>query len=219
MLRNAIIACLVVLNVTVWLGPAETLMARSGDTYGAVVMLEQVDDLVAAGDLGGALRTLHKIVEAYPDNSAYHYELGAFQHMHADFLSQNENMNKADLARAAQEQLRRARDLAPEDIHLASNYAVRLMDVEFFGGVIERKKILEAWDRVRTLTMKRQHSVAEQYYYANSVANVLIQQARVEARFGNRDAALALIDEARSFSPHIRIPRTFFEQNAVTTTP
>lgn len=216
MLRIATIASLVVLNVAVWLGPAETLLARSGDTYAVSAHLERVDDRVGEGDLGGALHLLQQLVDTYPDNAVYRYELGVFQHMHADFLSTHEKMDMRELARTAHAHMQRACELAPDDAQLASNCAVLLMDVGFFGDVVARDDLMTAWERVRYHATARQDSGAEWHFYADSVANVLLQQARIEARFGNIQAARMLVDEARAYSPRIHIPKAFIEHNRET---
>lgn len=206
MLRWATIASLVVLNLSIWYGPFESIRATTADCDGAAPNTPYAELLANEGDLDAALRAYRQAVSARPEDPAAHFEFALFCYMHADYLREEAGWPADNIVLTVWDGFYRARRLAPDNFELASQYALYLMDTEFFGKSVTRDQTLEAWDHVIALIQERHFEEPAWPFFTERLGYALLQRARTESRFGETEKAQATLAEVRTLSPDFRIP-------------
>lgn len=205
MLRWATIASLVVLNLSIWYGPFEAYRGTAAETKGGADT-PHAELLANRGELGAALGAYQQAVTRAPKDPSAHFAYGLFCYMHDDFLRDELKWPAARVVLTVQEEFFQARSLDADSFDRASQYALYLMDTEFFGGTVTRDQTLEAWDHVIALIQKRHVEDPAWPFFTERLGYALLQRARTESRFGEVEKAQATLAEVRTLSPDFRIP-------------
>jgi hypothetical protein len=205
MLRWATIACLVAVNLSIWYGPFEAFRGTAAETNNGADTLH-AEILANCGELDAALRAYQQAVNSAPNNPSVHFEYALFCYMYKDFLRDEVKWPKARVVLTVQEEFLRARSLDGDSFDRASQYALYLMDTEFFGGTVTRDQTLEAWDHVIALILERHVEDPAWPFFTERLGYALLQRARTESCFGETDKVRATLEEVRTLSPNFRIP-------------
>lgn len=214
MIRMATIAFLIVINVSVWIGPAETILDRSVDAVATPPGLEAVEMEIVRENFRGALALLNELVAAEPENGAYRYELAMFCYLYSDFMLGEAGWSRDTLIETVQRNLRHARRLQPDDYELARQYARLQIDEQFLDNDIPREAALEAWQYTLESAIARHDTEPEWYGYPHEAAHALLNMARVEARYGNAELAQGYLDRIPAFAPDFRVPENVIQIHA-----
>ena len=206
MLRWATIASLVVLNLSIWYGPFESIRATTAAGDGTTPNTPRAELLAHEGDLDAALTAYREAVSARPEDPAAHFEYALFCYMYADYLRDEAGWRTENIVLTVRDGFYRARQLAPDNFELASQYALYLMDTEFFGKSITRDQTLEAWDHVIALIQARHREDSAWPFFTERLSYAMLQRARTESRYGETANAQATLAEVRKLSPDFRIP-------------
>lgn len=212
MLRIATIALLVAVNVSVWLGPAETFVNSGSAILSGSPSLEQAEGYAVQGELDRALAEYQLLVELNPESSACRYEYGIFCYINGYYLQHEAGWSGERLAETVLEQLLRARNLSAGDHELAVKYAYLVLDEDFFGPNIGREQAIEAWKYILASVRQRHANDPAHYITPFDEAHALLQLARIESRFGDEFAAAAYIRNVRAIAPDFRIPMELAER-------
>ncbi len=70
MLRTLALTSLVLLNLLVWLGPADHIKNRLADKDGLAASLDEAIRLANDGNVEAALQAYRSLLDAHPDNAA-----------------------------------------------------------------------------------------------------------------------------------------------------
>jgi hypothetical protein len=155
MLRMLTIAALFLLNLSVWIGPAASLLSYTATLVDDSPRIERAEHFVVAGDLGRAFSEYQAITAAHPNDARSHYEYGLFCYINHVALQDTLGMSPLEVARIAQSELLRSRELTPEDLEFAYDYAFTMMDDAVFRDSEFREPATEAWEQVIRLAEAR----------------------------------------------------------------
>lgn len=219
MLRFATIAALCLLNLSVWVGPAERFMSYTMTMFDHAPRLERADYYVLAGDHRAALEEFQAFVAANPSDSSGHLALASFCYINAGTLRAELGMASEAVTALIQREYYQARSLDEEDYALSYQYAFAMLDEELMRTGVTCEQAVEAWTHVLHLVEGGRTDGARRNSHGANVAQVHIQLARIMSRFGNPDAAQAHLDMAFAAEPGIKIPAQFIELNAAVLTP
>ncbi|MBL7648444.1 MAG: tetratricopeptide repeat protein [Candidatus Hydrogenedentes bacterium] len=206
MLRWATIASLVALNLSIWYGPFESIRATTTAGDGTAQSTTTAELLAHEGNLDAALTAYRDAVSARPEDPTAHFEYALFCYMYADYLRDEAGWRMENIVLTVRDGFYRARRLAPDNFELASQYALYLMDTEFFGQSVSRDQTLEAWDHVIALIQERHSDDPAWPFFTEHLSYALLQRARTESRYGETANAEATLAEVRKLSPEFRIP-------------
>lgn len=208
MLRWATIASLVVLNISIWYGPLDTIRGKASDDREAQAVDTDAEVLANSGDLAGALTAYRAAVESSPKDPEARFAYALFCYMHAGYLRENAHWTAEAVVRTVRESFYAARELAPKDYEKASQYALYLMDQRFFGAYVTLDQVQEAWDHVIKL-VEEHHAIDPGWrFYREYMSYALLQRARAAARFGDKESAAADLERVRTVAPDLRIPES-----------
>lgn len=214
MLRIATITILIAINISVWVGPAESILVRSKNIVVTPPGLEQVEKSIINEDLDAAYVQLTRLVAAEPDNGIYHYELGMFCYLNSGYLLNEAGWTRETLIETVQRNLRLARRLQPESYNVARQYARVQIDERFFDYEIPRESAIEAWQYTLDRAIARHERNPNWDAYPHEAGHALLNMARIEARSGHVDAAQGYLDQIPSFAPDFRIPENVIKIHA-----
>lgn len=206
MLRMALIASLVLINLSVWTGPAEVLSARGKAMLDSRPDYERAQDYVMKGDIAEAASEYRGLIAATPDNASYHMEYGLLCYNNGPAIQAALGWTRDTLLSTVVEEFRRARDLTPGDFSMSSQYALALMDKEFFGTALPRDTVLEAWHNTLSIVLKKGEAQPDGSEFDLAAAHVYLQLARAEYRFGRTEEMQQYLDQALKENPGLRIP-------------
>ncbi len=206
MLRWATIASLVLLNLSIWYGPVESIRATASTGEAAAPTPPHAEQLANNGELDAALTAYQHAVAVAPEDPAAHFEYALFCYLHADYLREQAGWPEERIVLTVQEGFYRAHCLDSDDFDKASQYALYLMDTAFFGDAVTGTQTVDAWDHVIALIEKRHREDPVWPFFTVRMSYALLQRARTESRFGDADKARATLVEVRALSPDFRIP-------------
>lgn len=206
MLRMALIASLVLINLSVWTGPAEVLAARGKAMLDSRPDYERAQDCMMKGELPEAAREFQSLIAATPDNASYHMEYGLLCYNNGPALQTALGWTRETLISTVVEEFRRARDLSPGDFSMSSQYALALMDTEFFRSDLPRDTVLEAWQNTLSIVLKKGEAQPDWSEFDLAAAHIYLQLARAEFRYGRTEEMQQYIGQALKESPLLRIP-------------
>lgn len=206
MLRMALIASLVLINLSVWTGPAEVLAARGKAMLDSRPDYERAQDHMIKGELAEAAREFQSLIAETPDNASYHMEYGLLCYNNGPAMQIALGWTREMLLSTVVEEFRRARDLCPGDFSMSSQYALALMDREFFGTDLPIDTVLEAWNNTLSIVRKKGTDQPDWRNSDLAAAHVYLQLARAEFRYGRTEEMQQYIDQALKVSPGLRIP-------------
>jgi len=215
MLRFFALVSLVVLNICVWLGPAEHVSGKLLKQWEPEHDLATAQSLANAGQINAALESYQLLVVREPENAAIHYNFGLFCAVHADALK-TLGWSNAQVASKMRDHMYRARELKPDDSSIAQDYARTLMDQAFFDPAETQRELNEAWHYVIHQANARYEKEPDWTFHAHTTACALMHLARVALRCGDEHAASAYVSEARSALPTVRVPDVFLASEALT---
>lgn len=213
MLRMAVIGSLVLVNIFVWMSPAERFMSSAMGVFDPAPRVERAEHFVVAGDLPAAFKEYQALVAAHPENGAYRYAFGIFCYINSKGLRKAAGLTSPEIFAVIQQELYAARELSANDYDLAQEYALILMDDDMLRAGATRAQATEAWGRVLELLEARHQREPEWTLYATKAAQINVQLARVASRFGDVAAAEESIRTALAIAPDFRVPENFIERN------
>jgi len=211
MLRMALIASLIVLNLSVWTGPAEVLAARGKALIERGPRYERAQDYVYKGDVKSALAEYEALIEAEPQKAAYHAEYALLCYNENYFLLTTLGWNRGDLIATVQREMKTARELSPNDYSASAQYALALMDVEFFGTELPIEVIVEAWNHTIALVRELREDTPGWADYNKAIAHASLQLARAEHRYGRETEMEKYVEQALDIEPTLRIPKDLLD--------
>jgi hypothetical protein len=206
MLRWATIASLVVLNLSIWYGPFESIRTTTAASDDTTPNTPRAELLANEGNLDAALKAYRQAVSAHPEDPSAHFEYALFCYMHADYLHDEAGWAPENIVLTVWDGFYRARRLSPDNLELASQFALYLMDTDFFGSTVTRDQSIEAWDHVIGLVQERHAEDPAWPFYTEKLGYALLQRARTEWRLGETAKAQATLAEVRTLTPDFRIP-------------
>ena len=214
MLRTAVVGSLVLVNISVWMGPAERFMSGAMSAFDPAPRVERAQHFVIAGDLPAAFKEYRALVAAHPENGAYRYEFGSFCYINSKVLQETTGLTDRQVLAVIQQQLYEARQLDRDDYDLAHEYAFVLMDDDMIRAGVTRAQTTEAWERVLELLEARHLREPEWPDYRTKAAQAHVQLARVASRFGDPVAARKSVESAVAIDPEFRVRKNLIERNA-----
>lgn len=208
MLRMALIASLIVLNLSVWTGPAEVLAARGKALLDRAPRQDRAQHYVFHGDWKAALTEYEALIAADPKNPAYRGEYALLCYNESEKLQLALNWDRASLVATVQREMKAARDLSPRDYSASAQYALSLMDEDFFDKeLLPIETIEEAWGHTIAVVRELREKTPGWTKYDMAIAHACLQLARAEHRYG-RDAEVAkYVRQALDIAPELRIPK------------
>lgn len=213
MLRTVTIATLVLLNCSVWLGPAERSVDFTIKAFADAPQLERAEHFVVAGDFEAAYDEYEALAKAHPDELLYRYEFGLFCYINARKLVESGNHTAVELSEQIQEELYAARSLDEGDYTLAYEYAITMMDGTIMDTSVTREDALEAWRNVLAVLDAQYARERDSYEYTVRAAQAYTQMARVESRLGAPGNVMVFVRQARAIDPSFRIPEKLISGN------
>lgn len=207
MLRMALIASLVLFNISVWVGPAEVLAARGKAMLNSTPEHERAERFIMEGDIVSAAAEYQALIELEPDNATFHSEYGLLCFNNGETLQKAFGWSREKMQMTVVEQFKTARDLSPGDYSLASQYAMTLMDTRFFGNELPVGIPLEAWENILTTVGSKQVLNSDWSMHDQVEAHTYLQLARVEFRYGRKAEMEKYIEQALAENPKLRIPK------------
>lgn len=211
MLRIALIASLVLFNISVWVGPAEVLAARSKAMLNSTPQHDRAERYTLEGDIVSAAAEYQALVEAEPNNADFRSDYGLLCFNNGDTLRKTLGWSRAELQVLVVEQFKAARDLAPGDYRLASQYAMTLMDERFFGNDLDVEIPIEAWTAILNTVADEDTLKSEWSLHDQVEAHAYLQMARIEFRYGRKAEMERYIAQALAENPKLRIPKDLRE--------
>lgn len=211
MLRMALIASLILFNFSVWVGPAEVLAARGKAMLDSSPRHEDAERFIMEGDIASAAALYQALLQAEPENVALHTEYGLLWLNNGATLQHALGWSREKMLMTVVEQFRKARDFSPGDFSMATQYAMTLMDTEFFGNDIPIEHIIEAWNEVLTIVRQENALVPQWNRHPQVEAHTFLQMARTEFRYGRKAEMEKYIEQALAKNPKLRIPKDLLE--------
>jgi len=211
MLRMALIASLVLFNISVWVGPAEVLAARGKAMLKSSPQHEAAERLVMDGDIESAAVKYQALLSAEPENATYHAEYGMLCFNNGEVLQKAFGWPREQLLTTVADHFKRARDLSPGDMTMATQYAMALMDVEFFGTDLPVEITVEAWNELAAILAVQRAQSPDWAHLRQATAHAYLQLARTEFRYGRKAEMENYIAQALAESPKLRIPKDLRE--------
>jgi hypothetical protein len=211
MLRMALIASLVLFNLSVWVGPAEVLAARGKAMLKSSPRHEVAERFVMEGAIESAAMEYQVLLQAEPENATYHAEYGMLCFNNGEALQKSFGWPREQLLTTVVEHFKTARDLSPGDISMATQYAMALMDVEFFGTDLPVDITVEAWSDLLTIVAEKRAESPDWAHYRQATAHTYLQLARTEFRYGRKAEMEKYVAQALAESPKLRIPKELRE--------
>lgn len=211
MLRMTLIASLVLFNLSVWMGPVEVLAARGKALIDPGPRYERAQDYVIKLKFGEAAQEYLALLEKEPDNLLYHTELGLLYYNNAEQLRAELGWDHTRAMAGTVKHMKAARDLSPGDYSASAQYALTLMDDEFFGTALPVEVPVEAWKHTLAIvTQDRSSTPTWEMHYA-SAAHIYLQLARVHKRYGQKDDVAHYVEQVLTERPNFRIPQDLLE--------
>lgn len=207
MLRITLIASLVLFNISVWVGPVEVIAARGKAMLDSPPQHERAERFIIEGDIVSAATEYQALVEFEPGNAIFRSEYGLLCFNNGATLQKAFGWSREKLQEIVVEQFKAARDLSPEDYSLATQYAMSLMDAQFFGNELPVDIPLEAWENILTIVGSNQVLNSDWNMHDQVEAHAYLQLARVEFRYGRKAEMEKYIEQALSENPKLRIPK------------
>lgn len=207
MLRISLIASLLILNLSVWVGPAEVLAARGKAMLDRRPQYERAQQYVMNNNVASAVREYQRLLKEEPNNAVYHTDYALLCFNNAEYLLSDLGWKRSDLIATVQSEMKQARDLSPEDYSASAQYALALMDTDFFGTALPVDVVVEAWTHTVELTRKYQGTSVAWNSHDTAIAHAYLQLARTEFRYGRMDEMEKYIEQALAENPGLRIPR------------
>jgi tetratricopeptide (TPR) repeat protein len=207
----ALIASLVLFNISVWVGPAEVLAARGKAMLDSAPQHERAERFIMEGDIVSAATEYQALVEAEPDNASFRSEYGLLCFNNGKKLQHAFGWSREELQAIVVEQFKAARDLSPEDYSLATQYAMALMDAQFFGKELPVEIPIEAWENILTTVGTKQVLNSSWSMHDQVKSHTYLQLARIEFRYGRKAEMEKYIEQALAENPKLRIPKDLLE--------
>ena len=211
MLRMALIASLIVLNLSVWMGPAEVLAARGKALLDRAPRYERAQQYAYKGDVKSALAEYEALIQAEPKNASYRAEYALLCYNESDLLVGALGRSRAEVIATVQREMMAARDLSPRDYSASAQYALALMDEEFFGTELPIEVIVEAWNHTIALVRELRENTPGWTDYNMAIAHACLQLARAEHRYGRDAEVNRYLKQALDLEPELRIPSDLIE--------
>ncbi len=211
MLRMALIASLIVLNLSVWVGPAEVLAARGKALIERGPRYERAQQFVYKGEVKSALAEFQALIEAEPETAAYHAEYALLCYNEGELLLTTLGWNRDDLIATVQREMKTARELSPKNYSASAQYALALMDADFFGTDLPIEVIVEAWSHTIALVRELRENTPGWADYDMAIAHASLQLARAEHRYGRDAEVEKYVEQALTLDPRLRIPKDLLE--------
>ena len=211
MLRIALIASLVLFNLSVWMGPAEVIAARGKAMLDIGPRYEHAQMYVMEDDIVSAAKEYQALVDAEPRNATFRSEYALLCFNNGAKLQEVFGWSHETLLNTVVEQFKTARDLSPDDYGAATQYAMALMDVAFFGNDLPVEIPVEAWSMILDIVSAKRALVPEGLYYEQAAAHTYLQLARIEFRYGREAEMEKYIEQALTENPKLRIPKDLLE--------
>lgn len=211
MLRMALIGSLILLNLSVWIGPAEVLAIRGKAILDNRPQHERAQKYLFNGDFESAVAEYEALIDVESGNVAFHTEYGMLWLNNGTSLQQSLGWSREKMLATVVEQFKLARDAAPGDFGLASQYAMALMDEAFFGTDLPVETVLEAWREVLAIAEGERGATSPHHNHYQAKAHTFLQLARTEYRYGRKAEMEKYIEQALAENPRLRIPRDLLE--------
>jgi tetratricopeptide (TPR) repeat protein len=206
MLRMALIASLIVLNLSVWMGPAEVLAARGKALIDPAPRYDRAQQYAYKGDVKSALAEFEALIEAEPKNANYRAEYALLCYNESELLVGTLGRNRGELIATVQKEMKAARDLSPREYSASAQYALALMDEEFFGTELPVEVIVEAWSHTIALVRELREQTPGWADYDTAIAHACLQLARAEHRYGRDAEVEKYLRQALDIEPTLRVP-------------
>lgn len=206
MLRMALIFSLILLNLSVWVGPAEVIAVRTRALLDARPQYERAQACVLDGDFKSAVAEYQALIQVEPENPLYRSELGLLCFNNGEAIQEQLGWSRDKTLWMVVENFRAARDLTPGDYSAAALYAMTLMDENFFGNDLPLDVVLEAWKQTLATVRLKQDQGDTWNQIDMAAAHAFLQLARAEYRYGRKIEMQQYLDLALAENPRIRIP-------------
>ncbi len=211
MLRLALIASLILLNLSVWTGPAVVLAARGKALMERGPSYERAQEYAYQGDVKAALAEYEALIGAEPKKAAYRADYALLCYNESEVILATLGWDRGKLIATVQKEMKAARDLSPREYSASAQYSLALMDEEFFGKELPIEVIVEAWNHTISIVRELRENTPGWTDYDLALAHACLQLARAEHRYGREAEVDRYLKEALDLEPELRIPSDLTE--------
>jgi len=147
-----------------------------------------------------AIDELRKAVELDPNVAEFHFNLALAYHNFRYVAARKLGLTLPQLFEEILRESRKARQIAPDDLEIAMDYARTYFSAEDFNVTPDWSEALSAWQYCVPLAKDD----AERF-------NILLNLGRVALRMGRKEEAREYLDEARAIRPESPVVKRLLE--------